>query len=256
MNEAARDIDEDEGGDPVVAPQPSAPVPAKRASHRFKVFRRRVGRGLSISVGAPTLRTLARTWGQVVSGEENLAAARAHGGGYFMALWHGRMLIPAARHGRQGYTVLVSPSGDGDVSEMLLRKLGYGVVRGSTSRRGRTALRELLTLLSAGTPIAITPDGPRGPRKTMSQGLAWMASATGFPVVPCGFVGANTWHLSSWDRFTIPKPFSRVAFVYEQPIFVDRKSEGGLERASEEIRSGMERAERRGFELLGAEPDE
>ncbi len=253
MNEAARDIDDDEGERDAVEPQP-APAP-KRSSHRFKVFRRRVGRGLSISVGAPALRTLARTWNQVAAGEEHLAAARAHGGGYFMALWHGRMLIPAARHGQQGYTVLVSPSGDGDVSEMLLRKLGYGVVRGSTSRRGRTALRELLTLLRAGTPIAITPDGPRGPRKVMSQGLAWMASATGFPVVPCGFVGANTWHLRSWDRFTIPKPFSRVAYVYEAPVFVDRKSAGGLESASETIRLAMERAERRGFELLGAEPD-
>lgn len=248
-DDTAREIDDESA--------PPAPVeaPRKRRGHRLKVLRRRVGRDLSTAIGAPVVRALARSWNGVVDGEEHLAAARAHGGGYFMALWHGRMLIPAARHGRQGYTILVSPSGDGDVSETLLRRLGYGVVRGSTSRRGRAALRELLTLLRAGTPIAITPDGPRGPRKTMSQGLAWMASATGFPIVPCGFVGANTWHLRSWDRFTIPKPFSRVAFVYGEPLLVDRKSDGGLESASAEIGRRIERAERRGFELLGVEPD-
>lgn len=247
---------DDEGLDEASEPIESSPPPdARHASHGFKVLRRRLGRSISVSVGAPLVRGLSGTWRAEVDGEHNLALARSYGGGYFMALWHGRMLIPAARHGRQGYTVLVSPSGDGNVSEALLRKLGYGVVRGSTGKRSRAAVREMLRLLRAGTPIAITPDGPRGPRHAMTQGLAWMSSATGFPVVPCGFVGANTWHLRSWDRFTIPKPFSRVAFVYGTPILVDRKAEGGLERASESIRLAIERAEARGFELLGAEPD-
>ncbi len=250
MNDGAHEIDAEQE-DEVEAP----PARVKHRTHRFKVLRRRLGRAIAISVGAFAVRSLARTWRPLVEGEENVARAREHGGGYFMSLWHGRMLLPAVRHGRQGYCVLVSASGDGDVSEALLNKIGYSIVRGSSGRRGREALRLMLRLLRAGTPIAITPDGPRGPIKSISPGMAWMSSATGFPIVPCGFVAAKAWHLKSWDRFTIPKPFSRVAFVYGEPVFATRATEGDLERASAEIRVRMDRAERRGFELLGVEPD-
>lgn len=250
MSHGASDIDAEGDGEREVPP-----TRHKHRSHGFKAFRRRVGRAISITVGAHAVRALARTWRPTVAGEEHVATARAHGGGYFMALWHGRMLLPVVRHGRQGYYVLVSASKDGDVSEALLQRIGYGVVRGSTGRHGGEALREMLRLLRAGSPIAITPDGPRGPPRSMNPGLAWMSKATGFPVVPCGFVGANTWHLKSWDRFTIPKPFSRVAFVYEEPLLVPRGAEVDIESASQQIRERMERAERRGFELLGVEPD-
>jgi lysophospholipid acyltransferase (LPLAT)-like uncharacterized protein len=250
MIEPAQDLD---GAEPGGIRE--SPAQRTRASHRWKVARRKAGRRAASFVGAPVVRALSRTWRHTVAGEEHLRSARGDGRGYFMALWHGRMLIPAARHANQGYCILVSPSGDGDVSDTLLRRLGYGVVRGSTSRQGREALRTMLDLLRNGTPIAITPDGPRGPRGVMTQGLAWMASVTGFPVVPCGFVTSSSWHLKSWDRFTIPKPFAKVAYVYEEPIFVARKSEGSLEQATETIRAAMVRAEQRGFELLGVESD-
>lgn len=250
MSRGPSDIDAEKG-----AERERPPTRRKHRSHGFKALRRRVGRAFSVSVGAHAVRTLARTWRSTVAGEENVATARAHGGGYFMALWHGRMLLPAVRHGRQGYYVLVSASKDGDVSEALLERIGYGVVRGSTGRHGGEALRKMLGLLRGGTPIAITPDGPRGPPRSMNPGLAWMSKMTGFPVVPCGFVGASTWHLNSWDRFTIPKPFSRVAFVYEEPLFVPRDADVDLESVGQQIRERMERAERRAFELLGVEPD-
>jgi lysophospholipid acyltransferase (LPLAT)-like uncharacterized protein len=249
MNDGASELDEE------LTNESAATRRAKHRTHRSKVIGRRIGRAVALSLGPPLVRLLASTWRSTVVGEENVAAARTYGGGYFMALWHGRMLIPVSRHGRQGYSVLVSASGDGDVSEALLRKIGYGVVRGSTARHGRAALREMLRLLRAGTPLAITPDGPRGPPREMTPGLAWMASATGFPVVPCGFVAANAWRLRSWDRFTIPKPFSRVAFVYGEPVFVARRGEGILETATAEIAVRMNEAERRGFETLGVEPD-
>lgn len=248
MNESARDVDESRA----TADRPPA---RKHRSHRFKVARRKLGRVVALSIAPPAIRGLSRTWRRVIDGEEHVRAARANGGGYFMALWHGRMLVPAAHHGHQGYSVLVSPSGDGDVSEALLEKLGYGIVRGSTGRRASAALREMLRLLRAGKPIAITPDGPRGPPRTLTQSLAWMASATGFPVVPCGFVGASAWHLNSWDRFTIPKPFSRIALVYGEPIYVERRGDDDLALTSDEIRRRMDAAEARGFELLGVEPD-
>jgi lysophospholipid acyltransferase (LPLAT)-like uncharacterized protein len=171
-------------------------------------------------------------------------------------MWHGRMMLPLAHHARQGIQVLVSPSRDGDVSEEMLRRFGYAVVRGSSSRGGARALREMLAVLRAGASLVITPDGPRGPRHSMNLGVAWMGRATGFPIVPCGFAYDRAWLLDSWDRFTVPKWRARVAFVFGAPISVTR--DGGdeeLERATEAVRSAMLDAERRGFAALGREPD-
>ncbi|MFN0243287.1 MAG: lysophospholipid acyltransferase family protein [Planctomycetota bacterium] len=191
-----------------------------------------------------------------VVGAENLAAAQRTSGGYFMALWHGRMIVALPGHKGSKYSVLVSPSQDGDISESLLQSFGHRVIRGSSSRGGARALREMLTALRAAEALVITPDGPRGPRHSMNLGLAWMARATGFPIVPCGFVCDRAWRARSWDRFTIPKRHARIAYVYEPPIHVAR--DGGapaLEAATQRIRDAMLRAERKGFELLATESD-
>lgn len=251
MDEVVTEIEEN-------AARASATLPRDerraRRRHRVKVMRRRAGRAIGLTFGPALIRALASTWRDTVEGQEHVDAAHARGG-YFMALWHGRMLIPAVRHGRQGYSVLVSPSGDGEVSEALLGRLGYGIVRGSSGHGASAAVREMLRQLRTGTGIAITPDGPRGPPHSISQGMAWMASVTKQPVIPCGFVGANTWRLRSWDRFTIPKPFSRVAFVYGEPFQPVGRDTAELARESEEIRKRILHVERRAFELLGVEPD-
>jgi lysophospholipid acyltransferase (LPLAT)-like uncharacterized protein len=250
MTDSASDVEDEEAPRAFAPPQPER----RSRSHRFKTWRRRFGRSIAATIGPSLVRVLARTWRVEIEGVEHLAAVRARGG-YFMALWHGSMLLPAVHHGRQGYCVLVSPSADGDISEAMLRRFGYGVVRGSTSRQSRAALRALLDLLRRDTPIVITPDGPRGPRRSMSGGLAWLASATGHPVIACGFVARNPWRLASWDRFAIPKPFARVAFVYAAPIHVDRRAEGGLDAATSRIRDALLDAERRAARRVGTEPD-
>src|SRR6185436_8641392 len=116
--------------------------------------------------------------------------------GCMVAIWHGRMLLGVECARRSAWSVLVSPSGDGDISERMLQTFGYRVVRGSSSRGGARALREMLELLNGGSVIVLTPDGPRGPRHGMNPGLAWMSRATGFPVVPVGMVSNRAWHLS------------------------------------------------------------
>jgi lysophospholipid acyltransferase (LPLAT)-like uncharacterized protein len=114
----------------------------------------------------------------------------------------------------------------------------------------------MLAALDQGAVLVITPDGPRGPRHSMNPGLVWMARATGYPVVPCGFVCDRAWRARSWDRYTIPKPWARVALVYEEPVMVERDANpDALARATEAIREGILRAERRGFQYLGREPD-
>lgn len=226
------------------------------ARKRFRIVRRNAAKAVLRWIGPGVLRLLSRTWKVEVHGEEHVAAAGAEGRGHFMSLWHGRMLVALPHHADRDYQVLVSPSDDGDISEHLLERFGYHVIRGSSSRTGARALREMLVCLRRGDVLVITPDGPRGPRHSMNLGLAWMSRATGHAVVPCGFVCEPAWRARSWDRFTLPRPRARVALVYEEPVRVSR--DGGdeeLARATALVRERMLRAEKRGFERLGVEAD-
>jgi len=216
------------------------------------------------TLGLGFVRVLSRTWRVEVLGAENLVAGpdvpasteNPGNGGRLIALWHGRMLVGLVPHRDRGWSVLVSTSDDGDLTETLLSHFGYPVVRGSTSRRGAAALRELLTRIRDGGTVIITPDGPRGPRHAMNPGLAWMSRETGLPVIPGGFVCDRAWRLSSWDRFTVPGFRARLALVYGEPVRVPAQATNAeLERVSVEIRRRMLAAEERGFAHLGVERD-
>lgn len=240
-----------------VEPKSEARTASQKKRRRFvKHWRRKAGRWAAITIGPLVVRVLASTWRVAIEHEDHVDRARGEGGGHIMALWHGRMLIPVTHFARRGYHVLVSKSGDGDVSEALLSRVGYGIVRGSSRGGGTKALRALIELLRSGAGIAITPDGPIGPRHSFTPSVAWMAKATGYAVVPCGFVAGSAWRLSSWDRFTIPKPFARVALVFGEPVHVPREArDDELAHLGDTIRERMLAAEQRGFVLLGAESD-
>lgn len=171
-------------------------------------------------------------------------------------LWHGRMAFAAAALAGTKATVLVSASGDGSLAETLLQGLGYGTLRGSTTRGGARAIREMRQLLSAGTAVAITPDGPRGPRHHVNKGAAFLGRATGRPILPIGFGVSRAIRLSSWDRFTIPLPFTPVAVAFGEPIEVPRDvDEAALEAFTARIQSDLIAAETAAFSLLGKEVD-
>jgi len=224
----------------------------RRRRHAVKSARRKVGLWIAVALGPYFVRLLAWTWKPVVEGAHNVESARGAGGGHVMALWHGSMMIPVMFHAHRNYHVLVSKSGDGDVPTAILLRLGYGAVRGSTRDAASSALREMKDLLEKGGGLGVTPDGPRGPQHSVRRSLAWLARETGHAIVPCGFAAARAWHLPSWDRFTIPKPFSRVALVYGEPVRVPSgATEADLAAATIEVRERMLSAERRGFELLG-----
>jgi len=217
--------------------------------------RRRLGALLVPRLAPFVLRRLSRSWDVELIGAEFRAAVQG-APGCLWTLWHGRMLLGLAEHEGAGYTVLVSPSKDGDLMDSLLPKFGLKVIRGSSSRTGARALREMLRNLRAGGTIVVTPDGPRGPRHSGSAGVVWLARATGFPVLPCGFVAELAWRLNSWDGFTIPKWKTRVKLVFGEPLYVPRDAdEAALKLANAELLARMLGAEARGFELLGQEPD-
>ena len=130
--------------------------------------------------------------------------------------WHNRILgITFAfdrlyPKNRLGVTVLTSPSRDGEILAQLVAAFGMGSVRGSSSRRGSRALLELVRLIRLGRDIAITPDGPRGPCYDFKPGAVIVARRTRAPMILVGAEFTSSWRLRSWDRFHLPRPFSRV----------------------------------------------
>lgn len=146
-----------------------------------------------------------------------------------LIFWHNR--IPAiaiaflrhypARHpSRKGVSVLTSPSKDGDILAGVMANLGMGSVRGSSSRRGSTAIRELTALLESGTDLAITPDGPRGPKYSLGPGAVFLAQKTGIPIMPLHARYNRAIRLKTWDNFAIPLPFSYIEVTIDPYITI------------------------------------
>lgn len=131
-----------------------------------------------------------------------------------IVLWHNRLFLAAEivrryRQGRPAYA-LVSASQDGAWLSAFFSLAGMRTVRGSSSRLGREAATALVDVLRAGYDVGITPDGPRGPRYELKPGSIIVARRTRAPMLLVGAEFESAWQLKSWDRFVIPKPFSRV----------------------------------------------
>lgn len=142
-------------------------------------------------------------------------------------LWHNRFFtVPAAwnkicRRHRQ-CVALTSASRDGDMVARAMAVFGLGAVRGSSSRRAVAALVGLKRALQDGLDVCLTPDGPRGPRYQIQPGVINLAESTGAPIIPVHVRFASAWRLQTWDRFVIPKPFSRVCVTFAEAITLPR----------------------------------
>lgn len=165
------------------------------------------------------------------------------------AFWHNRILAVTAAFlrvyppGRPGVLVLTSASKDGMWLGELAARLGMGSVRGSSSRRGATAMRELLERVAEGHDIAITPDGPRGPKYELGSGMVYLAQKAGIPVIPIHARFGRCLRLKTWDGFTIPLPFSKVEVILAPATNVPATSD---EAAFEQERSKIQSALRAG----------
>lgn len=147
-----------------------------------------------------------------------------------MCFWHNRILGISVtflrkypHRTRQGVTVLTSPSKDGEILAGVVKGLGMGAVRGSSSRRGAEAVLKLIDLIKSGGDIAITPDGPRGPRYRLGPGAITLAQVTGAPIIPLHAKFSWCLRLKTWDGFIIPLPFSKVSATVGLPISVPRE---------------------------------
>lgn len=183
-----------------------------RSRRALRALGARAGAGLLAASGALTRVTYLHP-------EHEKTALVAYGAVIY-AFWHGRMWLLASRLRDRGAGVLVSLSEDGEVIAQALSRLGMHPVRGSSSRRGREGLQELEELLVGGRSVALTPDGPRGPRHRAQMGALVLAARTGKPILPLSSASRSRWTLGSWDAFQLPRPGTRAVIAFGEPLLV------------------------------------
>ncbi|WP_221270338.1 lysophospholipid acyltransferase family protein [Desulfurispira natronophila] len=152
-------------------------------------------------------------------GIENLQSVESLPNGYTIACWHGRLLSALWLYGRGNAFAVLSSHKDGEMFSRVLRYFGHDCVRGSSTRGGSAALRQMIKKLRQGCDIAITPDGPKGPPRIVKPGTMVAAKSTKTAVLPVSYSCQPLRHLSSWDSFVLPRPFGTMFFVIEPPIF-------------------------------------
>lgn len=137
------------------------------------------------------------------------------------AFWHGRLLMMPLVYKGKKLSFLVSSHRDGQVVGKALLKFGYQPIWGSTTRKGFSGFKTMIKALQNGSDIAITPDGPRGPRYQAQVGVIELSRLTGKPIVPVTFGASKKIVFKSWDRFVLPFPFSNGVFIWGEPIQVN-----------------------------------
>lgn len=161
----------------------------------------------------------------VVNGEW-LDEAERSDGGFIYSFWHGQLLLASLVHDGKPTAAMISRHGDGELIARVVERRSIHAVRGSTTRGGPAAFREMLDLVQDGwTRLAITPDGPRGPRHRVQSGIVRLSALTGFPIIPAGLAARPAHQFRSWDGFLVPWPGARVRVHYGKPIRITKDAD-------------------------------
>jgi lysophospholipid acyltransferase (LPLAT)-like uncharacterized protein len=161
-----------------------------------------------------------------------------------IAFWHGRIFMGTYAFRQRRIVVMTSQNRDGEYIARVIKRFGYGVARGSSTRGSRGAIVEMLRHLKEKRDVAFTMDGPLGPRYVAKPGAAYVAWKSGNPVLPFSVSVEKKWVVRSWDHFIVPKPFSRALLILGTPIYVDAdaanepiaKAEARIQKSLEELR--------------------
>jgi lysophospholipid acyltransferase (LPLAT)-like uncharacterized protein len=220
---------------------------ATRSGRRMTRARR-----LLYAVTVPLATGLIRSWWRLcrvvqVEGREHLEAALAKAPSLVPCYWHqhqlycGKFLVEQRARGlTPGW--LISPSVDGELGAMMVRRFGGAVIRGSSTHTGARALRDYYqALVRDNVSPVITPDGPRGPRFKFKPGALLLAQMSGRPILPMSYAASRAW-LIKWDRFVIPVPFARIAIALGPPCYVPRVTDAAsLERLQGQMEEELKR---------------
>jgi lysophospholipid acyltransferase (LPLAT)-like uncharacterized protein len=182
-----------------------------------------------------------------VEGYENLEQIERDGKLPIYCFWHDRIFAGTYFFRDRKIIVMNSLSFDGAYMARFVQKLGYGSVRGSSTRGGTGALVEMIRLMRSGFATAFTIDGPRGPRYEAKLGPVLLAKKTGDPLLPFSLDCKRYWAINSWDIAQIPRPFTRVKLMIEKPIYVSAESSDvDLETKRLELQATLDRLVEKG----------
>lgn len=178
------------------------------------------------------IKSLVSTYRITIKGIEHREKAKALNpkGSFVFAVWHEQVVSVMSAHAwTEPYLALSSRSKDGDYAAFVSEKMGFVAVRGSSKKKnkdkgGKEALLEYITKLNQGISGGLTVDGPKGPRQMCKPGAAIMSQQTGAPILPVAGVAEKYWQFNSWDKFKIPKPFTKITMIYGKPIQVEENA--------------------------------
>jgi len=231
-------------------PAPVPPAEPDRAV-RDELFRPRaldeyaVGQRATIHLADRAFHTLIGSIGPTMRwelrGGEHLDRLYRSGKLAIWNFWHNQIFYATWFWRRRGIVVMTSRSFDGEYIARFIQRFGYGASRGSSTRGGTRALIAQIRALRAGYDAAFTIDGPKGPPYVAKPGPVLLARKTGHAIVPVHHAGSSYWELNSWDRFRIPKPFSRGLVVVAEPIFVAPDADdAALEHARQALQARLD----------------
>lgn len=187
---------------------------------------KKIRQNILVSIGNIILAPMLDIWCRTlrISFQNDDAFENLNKKGCIIAFWHGDMLIPWFIHRNKNVTALVSTSKDGGLLVKILNKWKYNVIRGSSNKGGKEALLEMIEIAKLNKTIAITPDGPKGPGNVMKPGAIITSVRTGNPIVLVAAAASKVFQFNSWDKFKIPKPFTKVSVIYSEPLFFEKNS--------------------------------
>jgi len=189
-------------------------------------FLSRIEMGVLSAAGATVIRSIGVTWRIRKRGESFEARAREHNPNVIYAFWHGRLLPPTYTLRNRSIQVLASRHRDGERLGQTIRRLGFGHVRGSSTRGGVRAIFDLVEMHKQGFDLGLAADGPRGPRYVVKPGLVQVAKMTGAAILPVTSASQSHKTFTSWDAFELPYPFTNVTVSYGEPVMVPPDADG------------------------------
>ena len=232
---------------------------------KFDAFAWRVAGVVVPPLGAAYIRLVLRTVRWEWIGREYLDDALAAGRPFVVAFWHGRiaMMAPVTEEAVLPTHVVISGNKDGELIARMIGRFGGLTIRGSTrdprktkDKGGNAVMRTAIERLNAGEMIALTPDGPRGPRMRAQVGVAAISAMTGVPVIPFAWATRRGRVMRGWDRFVMPWPFDRGVYTVGAPILPAGDGKDAIEAHRLAIEAGLNAVTRLADERAGRVPVE
>jgi lysophospholipid acyltransferase (LPLAT)-like uncharacterized protein len=211
---------------------------AKRLSELS--LRKKIELYLATRLGWIVIILVCKTCRYQVKGGDILLDLKKNKQPFLFACWHGRIFFSAYFFRFWRIVALVSQHLDGEMIAQTLIRLGFDTVRGSSTHGGKEAFYQMIDQLKNGRIGVVIPDGPNGPRHQIKNGIIYMAYLAKVPIVPFTYSAKPAFVFNSWDRFMVPKPFSKVAVHVGEPIWLPTEiSTRELVKIKQQIESAM-----------------